>query len=185
MCPTILGRVETRVFVLIGPALLGSLLSGLTVNPGWIVAIGVYLLMGVILDTTLYSWVIRWQPPWLTGVIAVTEFVILAVLLAVLEVPLSFAQAAVLYWVSWVLAVVTKIAILPLASLSWLENGGELRETGWTIPAELEPVPLIAAPEEGRRPGQLVREFSTEHRVPEELRRVPSPSGAHRIPPKG
>ncbi len=184
MCPTILGRVETRVIVLIGPAVLGLLLSALTLNPGWIVAIGVYLLMGVILDTTLYSWVIRWHPPWLTGVIAAAEFVILAVLLAVLEVPLTFAQAAMLYWVSWILAVTTKIVILPLASLSWLENGGELRDTGWTIPAELEPVPLIAAVEDGHRPGQLVREFSTEHRVPEELKRVPSPSGAHRIPPR-
>lgn len=184
MCPTILGRVETRVAVVVGPALLGLLLSLITLNPGWIVAIGVYLQMGVILDTTLYSWVIRWHPPWLTGVIAVSEFVILAVLLATLEVPLSFAQALVLYWVSWGIAVATKIVILPLVSLSWLENGGEFRQTGWTIPAELEPVPIIAAPEGDRRPGQLVREFSTEHRVPDELKRVPSPSGAHRIPPK-
>ena len=182
MCPTTLGRVQTRVAILTGPAVVGLVITLLTQNPGFIVAIGVLLLMGVALDTTLYAAVIRWQPPWLTGVLAVGEFVILAVLLNVLQVPLTFVQAFFFYWFSWVLATSTRIVVLPLLSLSWLENGGEFRETGWSIPPELEPLPVIALVEEGRPYGNLVREFSTVRKIPDEIRALPAPSGVHRIP---
>jgi hypothetical protein len=182
MCPTTLGRVQTRVAILIGPAVFGLLFSLLTGNIGFIVTIGVFLLMGVALDTTLYALVIRWQPPWLTGVLAVGEFVILAVLLNVLQVPLTFTQAALFYWFSWILATLTRIIILPLVSLAWLENGGEFRETGWSIPPALEPLPVIALVEEERPYGALVREFSTIQKIPDEIRNLPSPSGVRRIP---
>lgn len=181
MCPTILGRLETRVAILTGPAILGLILSLVTRNPGWIVAIGVLLLLGVALDILLYSWIIRWQPPWLTGVLAVGEFVLLFILLNVLQVPLGPWAATIFYWVSWVIAIATRIVVLPLVSLSWIENGGEFRAVGWSIPPELEPVPVIAIPEP-ERPGVLVRQFSAVHQVPEDIRNLPSPSGAHRIP---
>jgi hypothetical protein len=181
MCPTIVGRLETRVAILTGPFILSLILSAITGNLGWPVAIGILLLLGVTLDIVLYQWLIRWQPPWLTFVLGVVEFVLLFVLLNVLQVPLGPWAATVFYWASWVIAVLTKIVVLPLLSLSWIENGGEFRETGWSIPPELEPVPVIAIPEP-ERPGVLVREFSSAHRIPEELQRLPSPSGTHRIP---
>src|ERR671922_2354092 len=179
MCPTVLGRLETRVAILTGPAILGLILSLATGNPGWIVTIGILLLLGVALDTLLYAWLIRWQPPWLTGVLAVGEYVLLFVLLNVFRVPLGPWAATLFYWGSWALAILTRIVVLPLASLSWIENGGEFRAVGWSIPPEREPVPIIAIPEPERL-GALVREFSTEHAIPEEVRRLPSPSGAHR-----
>jgi hypothetical protein len=182
MCPTILGRLETRVAILTGPAILALILSLADGTPGWIVTIGVYLLMGVALDTTLYPLLIRWQPPWLTGALAVAEYAILAVLLITLQVPLGFWAATFFYWLSWSLATLTRIVVLPLASLSWIENGGEFRAVGWSIPADLEPVPIIAAPEGDREPGQLVREFSTVREIPEEIKAVPAPSGEHRVP---
>lgn len=188
MCPTTLGRIQTRVAILVVPALLALLLSLITAEPGWIVTIGVYLLMGVALDTTLYALLIRWQPPWLTGVLAVGEFILLFVLLQVLRpgtAGFGAPEAVFLYWVSWLVATATRIAVLPLISLSWIEDGGEFRATGWAIPPEQEPVPLVAAAEPERPVGALVREFSSERRIPEEVRNAPPPSGVHRVPTGG
>jgi hypothetical protein len=184
MCPTTLGRIETRTAILIGPAALGSALSLITGNPGWIVLIGIYLLQGVALDVLFYPYVIKWQPPWLTFVLGAGEFVIVFVIAKVANVGLSTVDAIWFFWVSWALAVSTRIVVLPIVSLSWIENGGEFRTTGWSIPPEREPLaaagtamiePHAAVPE-------LVRQFSSVHEVPHELRNLPSPSRVQEIP---
>ena len=165
MCPTVLGRLETRTFTLALPAILGTILSIVTGNEGFIVLIGVYLLMGTVLDIAVYPFLIKWQPPWLTFVLAIVEFVILYVLALVLKVGLTHVEAVWFFWVSWTLANWTKVVILPIVSLSWIEDAGELRSTGWSVPPEVEPLPLIAltAP---KQPGALAREFSTISEIP-------------------
>jgi hypothetical protein len=181
MCPTILGRLETRTVTLLGPALLGTILSLATGNEGFIVIIGVLLLMGTVLDVAVYPFIIKWQPPWLTFVLAAGEFVILYTLSQILKVGLAPAQAVWFYWLSWVIANWTKIVVLPIVSLSWIENAGEFRQTGWSVPPEVEPIPITAliAPS---TPGALVREFSAVHTVPENLRQLPAPSGVFSVP---
>jgi hypothetical protein len=174
MCPTILGRVQTRIAILIGPAILATVLTLVTRNSGWILTIGLFLLMGVALDVFFYPYVITWQPPWLRLVLGIGEFVILFVLVKVLKpghAPFGSPSRLIgyhdwepiaLYWVSWTMASITKVVVLPLASLSWLENGGEFRRTTWSYPPERELVPVIASL--GREPQQseLIREFSAE-----------------------
>lgn len=192
MCPTILGRIQTRVAILVGPAILASILSIITQNEGWIVTIGLYLLMGVALDAAVYPYVIRWQPPWLTGILAVVEFVILFVLVKVLQPgsapygdPDAIIGAAdwrpiVLYWVSWVIAIATKIVILPMISLSYIENGGEFRRVGWSVAPDYQPLPVIAAVDEAPAEGGLLRQFSSVHSVAD-LQPGRPLSGVHQV----
>ena len=197
MCPTVVGRIETRVMTLAGPVLLASLLSILFRDEGWIVTIGMYLLMGVALDVLVYQWVIRWQPPWLTGVLAVSEFVLLFVLVKVFQpgqpgfgdpdpLPGSLDwHPVLLYWVSWSIAIVTKIVVLPLVSLSWIEDGGELRKTGWTVPVQRERVPVVAAARDDPHETEVAREFATAFPNLEPLDRKPAPAAAEtKLPPE-
>jgi hypothetical protein len=178
MCPTVLGRIETRTATLVLPAIIAALISLMTSNAGWIVTIGIYLLMGVALDIAFYPRAIKWQPPWLTFVIAIGEFVLLYILLKVLQpgdVGFGDPHAVVgsadigpiaLYWWSWALAVSTRIVVFPILSLSWIEDGGEFRATGWSIPVQLEPTTVNAMLPHTAIPGKLAREFSTLHKIP-------------------
>ena len=188
MCPTLIGRLQTRVATLLLPAILASILSIYSGNPGWIATIGIFLVMGVILDIVFYPRVIKWQPPWLTFILAVGEFVLLFVLVMVLspggdpvggQPPPGFGTigAIVLYWVSWLLAVTARIVVFPLLSLSWIENGGEFRPTGWSIPPEAEPLPVIASVSAAEIQGPLVRELSGAVQLQAERR--PPLSGVH------
>jgi hypothetical protein len=191
MCPTILGRIQTRVAVLVLPAIIAAIISLIDRNEGWIVTIGIYLLMGVALDAGFYRYVIKWQPPWLTGVIAVGEFLLLFMLVKILEPGRAgFGEPGVilgpddwkpiaLYWWSWALAVATRIVLFPLLSLTWIEDGGEFRVPGWSIPPEVEPVPIIASTQDVRAESPLAREFSSAHAV---IERKPGLTGAIEIP---
>jgi hypothetical protein len=185
MCPTVYGRVQTRWAILIMPAIIATIISLITNNPGWIILIGVYFVIGVALDTCFYSFIIRWQPPWLTFTLAAGEFAIVYVVGKVLHVSLTPLEAILLFWLAWWLAIWTKVVILPLISLSWIEDAGEFRSTAWSLAPDFVPLPVTAFPAQPSTSGPppLARKFSAAViEIPEELRRAPSPSGVFQIP---
>ena len=57
-----------------GPAVLALIITLVTGHLDWIVLIGVYLLLGVLLDTAVYSWLLKYQPPWMTFVLGLAEY---------------------------------------------------------------------------------------------------------------
>ena len=46
-------------------SLIVSLVTG---HFDWIALIGIYYIQGIFLDTCVYSWLFRFQPPWMTFV---------------------------------------------------------------------------------------------------------------------
>jgi hypothetical protein len=168
------------VATIVLPALLGLVVSLVTGRPDWIVLIGVYLLLGVALDSCVYSWLITYQPPWMTFVLALGEFGLIYVLANVLKLDLSPIEAIALYWASWILAIWTKVVLLPIVSLTYLESAFEFRRTEWSVPPAQAPMPVLASTAEAEAgPGPVVRSASGLHAVP--LERQPPPSGVHTV----
>ena len=190
MCPTPTGRIHTRTATIVGPALLGLALSLITGHWDWLVLIGVYYLLGIFLDAAVYSWLLKYQPPFVAVVLALSEFGLLLVLTSILNDQaggglshVSIPEAAIFFWVSWLIAALTKIVILPIASLTYIESAGEFRTTEWSVPPPLEALPVLASSAEAKGgPGPVVREASGVHARP--LEPLPSPSGVHRTVPQ-
>jgi len=189
MCPTPTGRIHTRTATIVLPALLGLILSLITGHWDWLALVGVYYLLGVFLDTAIYSWLLKYQPPFVAVVLALAEFGLLLVLANALNDAqgglsnISIPEAIVFYWACWILASLTKIVILPIASLTYIESAGEFRTTEWSVPPPLESLPVLASSAEAKAgPGPVIREASGVHARP--LEPLPSPSGVHRVPPR-
>jgi hypothetical protein len=186
MCPTPTGRIHTRTATIVLPALLGLILSLITGHWDWLVLIGIYFLLGIFLDTAVYSWLLKYQPPFVAIVLALAEFGLLLVLAGILNDTadgglsnVAVWEAAIFFWVSWILAALTKIVVLPIASLTYGESAGEFRTTEWSVPPPLEALPVLASSAEAKAgPGPVIREASGVHARP--LEPLPSPSGVHR-----
>lgn len=189
MCPTPTGRIHTRTATFVLPALLGLILLLITGHGDWLALIGVYFLLAIFLDTAVYPWAIPWQPPFVGFALALAELGFLLVLVGILgEAAGGFSnvqipEAIVFFWVAWILAALTKIVVLPIVSLTYIESAGEFRRTEWSVPVPLEALPVLAsAPEAGAGPGPLIREASGAHARP--LQPLPAPSGVHRVLPQ-
>jgi hypothetical protein len=186
MCPTPTGRIHTRTATIFLPALFGLIVSLVTGHFDWLALIGIYYVQGIFLDTCVYSWMFRFQPPWMTFVLAIAELGILLVFAGLLNDAngglshVSVGEAVIFYWIAWILAIpITKVVILPIVSLTYLESAGEIRRIDWSIPESNLPLPVLASSAEAKRgPGPIVREASGVHAKP--LPNLPSPSGVHR-----
>ena len=186
MCPTPTGRIHTRTATIFLPALFGLIVTLVTGHADWIVLIGIYYIQGIFLDACVYSWLFRFQPPWMTFVVGVAELGFLLVFASILNDKAgglehhTIGGAIIFYWIAWILAIpITKVVLLPIISLTYLESAGEIRRIDWSIPEANLPLPVLASGAEAKRgPGPIVREASGVHAKP--LPNLPSPSGVHR-----
>src|SRR4051794_41269741 len=176
MCPTVIGRIHTRVSIIVlGPALIGLIFSLVSGHWDWLVLVGGYLTLGIFLDTAIYPWLLKWQPPWVGGLLALAEFGLLLVLAGILNDKtgglsnISIGEAIWFYWLCWVTASLIKIVILPLINLTYAESAGEVRHVAWSGPPPLEPLPVPPPRAGGKaRPGPP----------------IPAAAGGHRQPPQ-
>ena len=59
---------------------------------------------------------------------------------------MGIGEAVIFYWICWILAIpLTKVVLLPLFSLTYLESAGEIRRIEWSIPESQVPLPVLAA----------------------------------------
>ena len=189
MCPTPIGRLHTRTAIFVGPALIGLIFSLVSGHWDWLVLVGVYFMLAIFLDSAIYPWLLKWQPPWMGGVLALAEFGLLLVLAGILNDKtgglhnISIGEAIWFYWLCWIVAAITKIVVLPIASLTYVESAAEFRRAAWSVPPPYEPLPILASSAEAKDgPGPVLREASGVHAKP--LEPLPSPSGVHRLPPQ-
>src|SRR4051794_11550773 len=174
MCPTPTGRIHTRTGTIWLPALFGLIVSLVTGHFDWLALIGIYYIQGIFLDTCVYSWLFRLQPPWMTFVLAIAELGLLLVFAGLLNKAngglenVSVGEAVIFYLIARILGIpLTKVVILPIVSLTYLESGGEIRRIDWSIPEANLPLPVLASAAEAKRgPGPIVREASGVHAKP-------------------
>ena len=123
----------------------------------------------------------------MTGILALGEFGLLYVLADVLKLDSDAGRGdPALYWVSWMLAAITRIALLPIVSLTYIESAAEFRRIEWSVPPSAVSLPVVASAgvrrrARPRRPGGLrgsrpaTRASAEPLRGPPPSRREPRP----------
>lgn len=138
---TVTGRIYTRLASLVGPLLLATCLTVLHEDRDFWLLFGLMAGVGLVLDFSLYGWVIGYQPRWLTIVLGGLEFLLLKWIVEwpyPFEIRLHTKQALLFYSASWLLIWATTQGVLPIFWPRWAEDGGEFRRrlsgSGSTVP---------------------------------------------------
>lgn len=130
MSYTLRGRLETRVAVSLLPLLAGCVVA-LALTEWWPVKLAAIMIgIGLVLDVVLYHRLLPYQPGWVSIPIGLLELgLVMAVVRGVgIGVPLDFAL--LFFAGAWLLGQVLVHAGLPLARLTFGEDGGELGRAG-------------------------------------------------------
>lgn len=135
MSYTLRGRLESRLVAALVPLLAACVLAGLA-QAWWPLQLAALMLaVGVALDVIVYHRALPYQPGWAALPLGLLELVVVMVAVRALDVEAPLAAALGLFAASWVLAQVLGHAALPLARLSYAEEGGELGRAGPVLAA--------------------------------------------------
>ena len=135
MSYTLRGRLETRLVVVLAPFVAACVLA-LALQAWWPVELALLMLaVGVVLDALLYHRLLPYQPGWAAVPLGLLELGLVIALARLREVAAPLWAALAFYTGAWLLAQVLGHALLPLARLSYGEDGGELGRAGAGVAA--------------------------------------------------
>jgi nitrous oxidase accessory protein NosD len=135
MSYTLSGRLETRLAVSVVPFAAACVVA-LVLAAWWPVKLAALMIaIGLFLDTALYHWAFRYQPGWLAVPLGLLEFGILMGIAKVIHLPAPLDYALLFFAGTWLLAQVIVHGGLPVAWLSYGEDGGELGRVGTALGA--------------------------------------------------
>ena len=134
MAYTLRGRLESRLAATLAP-LLAACVMALVTKAWWPVELAALMLaVGLALDAG-YHRLIPYQPGWAALPLGLLELGAVMGLTRLLDVGAPLAAALAFYAGSWLLAQVLAHAVLPLARLSYGDDGGELGRPGAALGA--------------------------------------------------
>jgi nitrous oxidase accessory protein NosD len=135
MAYTLRGRLESRLAATLAPLSAGCVVA-LVAEAWWPVELAALMLaVGLALDAAVYDRLIRYQPGWAAVPLGLVELGAVMGLARLLDVGAPLAAALAFYAGAWLLAQVLGHAVLPLARLSYGEDGGELGRSGAAVAA--------------------------------------------------
>jgi Right handed beta helix region len=135
MSYTLRGRLETRLAASAAPLLAAGAFA-LALRAWWPFAIAALMLaVGTALDATIYHRLLSYQPGWLALPLGFAELASVIGLARLLDVPAPLRPSLALFAGAWLLAQLLVHVALPLARLSYAEDGGELGRPGVAVAA--------------------------------------------------
>lgn len=143
MAYTLRGRLESRLAAVLAPLVAACALA-LALKAWWPVELaGLMLGVGLTLDLALYHRLLPYQPGWAALPLGLLELAVVMGLARLLNIGAELSAALAFYAGAWLLAQILGHAVLPLARLSYGEDGGELGRAGAALAAAA--VVLLAA----------------------------------------
>jgi Right handed beta helix region len=135
MSYTLRGRLETRLAVSI-VSFFAACVVALVLAAWWPVKLGALMIaVGLFLDVVLYHRLLPYQAGWLALPLGLLELGIVMGLVLALDVPAPLGFAFLFFAGAWLLGQVIVHGGLPLARLSYGEDGGELGRAGPAVAA--------------------------------------------------
>lgn len=144
MSYTLRGRLESRLAAAAAPFAVACLLA-LLVDAWWPVELaGAMAGVGLALDLLVYHRLLPYQPAWAAVPMGAVELGLTMLLARALAIDAPLTAALALFAGAWLLAQLLAHAGLPLARLTYAEDGGELGRGGVALGA-LAPAVLVAS----------------------------------------
>jgi nitrous oxidase accessory protein NosD len=127
---TLRGRLETRLAAALVPIIAACLVT-LATHEWWPLQLAALMLgVGLALDVAVYHPLLRYQPAWLAPFLGLVELGVIVLLVRTLGVEAPPAASYGFFAGAWLISQLLVHAALPLARLSYGEDGGELGRAG-------------------------------------------------------